>query len=277
MKCLGLFFLSQKSILSNMIEKFALLLIASTALYAAPIGNTSAPEIIQKGFVTSWINFRVGYEGDFVADGRMRQYDEGQGRVDTYKQWTNSGTFTLNILERLDVYGVFGSSRTEADWRFEDIAAGTVTRIELKTEHNFLWAVGSRAILCKWCNTALGMGGRYASCKSQPISLTSNGVAESVSGSHFQWREWQINLDLSYKIDFFIPYIGAKYSNARTRLEDFSVPISAELVGSNRFKNRIPVGLYIGCTLSNGKYFMFNLEGRLVDEEAVTVSGDFKF
>lgn len=266
-----------------MIKKFAVsiaMFVACTALNAAPVGNTSAPELIQEGFLIScdsWINFRLGYEGDFVADGRMKQHDQGVGRVDTYEQWTNSGTVTLNILDRMDIYGVFGSSRTEADWRFGDLSAGTVSRIELETKYCFLWAAGARAILYEWCNASVGLGGRYSSCNYRPVWLTSDGLLQSVSGSHFSWREWQINLDASYKIDLFTPYIGIKYSNARTQLKDFLVPISADLTGSNSFKNRIPVGLYLGCTLSTGQYFMLNVEGRLIDEEAVTISGDFRF
>lgn len=264
-------------------NKFAVLvaaLFASTTLCAAPVGNTSAPEIIQEGFFIScdsWINFRVGYEGDFVADGRMKQYNQGHGRVDTYEQWTNSGTVTFNILDRIDVYGVFGSSRTEADWRFGDISDGTVHRIQTETKYNFLWGAGARAIVYEWCNTSLGVGGRYSSCNYQPIWLTTDGVLVDTSGSHFRWREWQVNLDVSYKIDLFTPYIGAKYSNARTRLKNFNTSISADLTGANSFKNRIPVGLYVGCALSTGQYFMLNVEGRVIDEEAVTISGDFRF
>lgn len=264
-------------------RKFAALIatfVAFTALKAAPVGNTSAPGIIREGLFIScnnWIDFRIGYEGDFVADGRMEQYDQGKGRVDTYEQWTNSGTFTLNILNRLDMYAVFGSSRTKADWRFEDLITETVHRIELETKYSFLWASGARAILCEWGHASLGLGGRYSACHYQPAWLTSDGGSVDVAGSHFFWEEWQINLDLAYKIDLFTPYVGVKYSNARTHLTDFEISISESLTGANSFKNRLPVGLYVGCTLSTGKYFMLNLESRVIDEEAISVSGDFRF
>ena len=57
----------------------------------------------------------------------------------------------------------------------------------------------------------------------------------------------------------------------------FCLPISSTLAGSNSFENCHKVGVYVGCAISNGRYFMLNLEGRLVDEEAITVSGDFRF
>lgn len=249
-------------------------------LCAASVGNTSAPEILQKGFFTSCnslFDIRAGYEGDFVSDGRMKQYDEGNGRVDQYKQWTNSATLTFNAFERVDTYAVFGSSKTKADWRFENRSDDTNHRIEIETQYNFLWAVGGRIVLYNWSNTSFGVGGRYSSCHYQPTDCISDGIPISKAGSHFNWGEWQCNFDISYKISLFTPYIGTKYSNAKTQLSDFSRPISNSLTRSNSFKNRVSLGLYIGCTLSTGRYFMFNIEGRLVDEEAITVSGEFRF
>lgn len=254
-------------------------LIASAALYSAPVGNTSAPEILEDGFFIpsdSWIDLRVGYEGDFVNDGRMKQYREGSGRVDSYEQNTNSGTVTLNILDRIDIFGVFGSSRTKAEWRFLD-TAGAVHNANMETRYSFLWAVGARAILFEWCKTNLGFGGRYSSSNYKPNWLTVDGTNRVVSGTHARWDEWQINLDVSYKIDLFTPYAGIKYLNAKTRVGQFPVAIASNGSGNNHFENRIPVGLFIGCTLSTGKYFMLNVEGRLIDEEAVTISGDLRF
>jgi hypothetical protein len=206
----------------------------------------------------------------------MKQRREGTGRVDDYSQSTNSGTVTLNILDRLDVYGVLGSSRTCAEWRFLDIA-GNVHNTQMETFHNFLWGVGARAILFEWGNCDLGLGGRYSSADYKPIWLTIDGVNVPVSGTHCRWREWQVNLDVSYHIDIFTPYAGVKYSNARTRIGEFGTAISTSGSGSNHFRNRVPVGLYIGCGLSTGKYFMLNVEGRLIDEEAVSISGDLRF
>ncbi len=251
-----------------------------SSLYSAPIGNTAAPSIIKEGLIFScenWIDLRVGYEGDFVVDGRVNQFDQGSGRVDRYQQQTNSAVVTANILNRLDLYALFGSSKTKAKWRFEDMVAETITLMQLKTTHDILYGGGGRAILFEWGKASLGMGGRYSTCEYDPKSLSANGTQQSVQGSEMHWNEWQVNLDLSYHIDLFTIYIGTKYMQAVTRLSGFSVPISANQTGSNSFKNRDPVGLYLGCTLSNGKYFMMNLEGRLIDEEAVTVSADFRF
>lgn len=248
-------------------------------LDSAPVGNTASPQLIQDGFLIPadfWADFRCGYEGDFVSDARLKQTIESSGRVDNYSQNNNSGTFTLNILDRIDIYAVFGSSRTSAEWRFSDSSDG-IHNAELETFNEFIWAVGGRAILFEWNKCDLGFGGRYSKSQNQPSWLTIDGVNNTVANSHVVWREWQLNLDISYHIDLFTPYLGIKYSDLKSHLTGFSTSISNSGQPKNTFKNRVPVGLYLGCGLSNGKYFMLNLEARLVDEEAVTVSGDLRF
>lgn len=237
------------------------------ALTAAPVGNTSAPELIKKGFFIpqdSIASARAGYEGDFVADARMQQHEWGSGRVDSYTQETNAGTVTLNFLNRIDIYSLFGSSRTCADWRFT--SEGDTHRVQLETLYNFLWGVGARGILYETGCFAFGTGGRFEQAEYDTLWMTIDGVVQKVDNMELHWRVWQINLDVSYKIDLFTPYIGVKYSNVRSSIE-----------GMHRFENRTPVGIFIGCSLSSGKYFMLNIEGRLIDEEAVTISGDFRF
>ena len=258
---------------------FFLSSVSVCALFGAPVGNPSFPKEIQEGFYIPadyWIDVRAGYEGDFVADGRMKQTQQGQGRVDEFEQNTNSGVVTFNLLDRIDVFALFGSSRVKTEWRFTD-STNTAHLVELETLYNFLWGVGARFLLFEWSCCSLGCGGRYEKSNYDTVWLTSNGVVQGTNNSHLNWRVWQVDLDLSYKIDIFCPYIGIKYSNSAAEIGTFIVPIAANGSGSNHFENRTPVGIFIGCTLSTGKYFMLNLEGRLVDEEAVTISGDFRF
>ncbi|HSX37418.1 MAG TPA: hypothetical protein VLE95_01135 [Chlamydiales bacterium] len=258
---------------------FLFSLLAKTfILYAAPVGNTMAPALIQEGFVIpcdSWVDLRIGYEGDFVGDGRMEQIEQGSGRVDTFQQYTNSATFTFNALDRVDLFGILGSSRVCADWRYD--LSEAITRIQIETLYHFLWGIGGRVLLFEWEKMGLGFGGRYSYCHYRPSWLTTNAVPISTEGARVTWRQWQIDLSLSYQIDLFTPYLGVKYSNETVKLGIFSVPVSSSGLGINHFENKNPVGIYIGCSISNCKYFMLNIEGRLIDEDAVTISGDLRF
>lgn len=250
----------------------------ATSLTAAPVGNTSFPELICEGFFIPsgfCVNARAGYEGDFVGDGRFKQVVEGSGRVDDYQQETNSGTVTLNVMKRLDVYGVLGSSRASADWRYS--LSGTVNRIMMQSRYRFLWGCGARGILYRWGCMDLGLGTRYEATEAKLAWLTLNGTPVSTSGSKLAWHIWQADLDVCYKIDLFIPYIGLKYSSAHAKIGRLPVSISGSGSGTLHMENRAPVGVVVGCSVCTGKYFMFNVEGRLIDEEAAAISGDLKF
>lgn len=261
-------------------RKFGLLVgfILATHVFAAPVENPSAPRLIKEGFFipkTSPVSIRTGYEGDFVGNAKLEQYAESRGRVDNYSQDSNCGVLTVNILDWIDLYSLFGTSRTQADWRFTYEAV--THRAEVETLSNLIWGAGARGILWESEAMCLGLGGRYEQSHYDHLWITIDGEVNHAMGSILDWRVWQIDLDFSYTIDIFSPYIGVKYSNTHTKISDFTFPISTSGVGSNQFKNQNPIGIVIGCTLSSGTYFRFNIEGRLVDEEAVTISGDLRF
>lgn len=257
---------------------FSLLLMSMGILQASPVGNAETPGLLKKGFFIPrdyWWNFRIGYEGDFVIDERMKQQTEGSGRVDNYEQFTNAGTLTFNFVERLDVYGLFGSSRVNSDWRFT--TGGINQRAQIETKYDFLWGVGARAILAQWVDAALGVAGRYSRAHMDPVWLTINGVNESVGDSRLNWRAWNVAMDASIRVELFVPYIGVQYFNATTKINGVPEAIANAGTGSLHMKNRSPVGVFVGCSLTKSEYFFLNIEGRFINEEALSISGDICF
>lgn len=259
--------------------KYIFFVFFSCILHAAPIGNPSSPRILYEGMFIpeeSWANIRGGYEGDFVFDGNMEQSYKGSGLVDEYTRATNSGTATLTLLERLDLYGVFGYSKVCAHWRFTDMA-DRIRNAQMEAARNFLWSVGGRAILVTCDNWDLGLGARYGASHHRLSSFTIDGDLVSMQGSHCEWRGWQINLGVSYHIHIFTPYIGVDYIDELTIVKDLASSVADLGAHSDHLRNRYPAGLYLGCTLSNGKYFMLDVEARLLAEEAVSVTAEFRF
>lgn len=253
------------------------LILVASQVYAAPCGNPLNPEIIEEGFFISpcrWANFRIGYEGVFVADARMeKRFDKG--KIDNFKFDINSGTFTLNLQNRVDLFGVFGASRIRSDWRFEN--SNAMSRIELETNYKFYWAAGGKIILFQWGNTGLSCGGRYSFTDPSLSFITLDGSPRNVELTKIKYRDWQIDLGIGHKIDIFIPYIGVKYLNAKAFV--FNSPIVIESNGLNYIllKNKDKFGVYAGCTLSNCKYFLLTVEARFIDEEAISVVGEMRF
>jgi hypothetical protein len=242
--------------------RFWALLLASVSLFALPGSNPSSPRILQKGFFipeSSPVSVRVGYEGDFVFDAELKG-------VDRSSQTVNGGTFTFNIMDRFDAFAVLGASSLSLKWRFSN-ELDQVQAAQIDTSNAFLWAVGGRLFLWEWGNWGTGLLGRFTKAD-HPVSwLTIDGENGSTSSVHVDLRSWELNLGVSYHIDLFTPYLALNYLNTKARV-DFP---------SSDFRNEHPIGLNLGCTLSTGSYFFLNVEARVISEEAVTLSGDFRF
>lgn len=246
-------------------------------IFSSTAGNPLNPEIIEEGFFispSSWVNLRLGYEGIFVSDARMDKTSE-KGKIDNFKSDINSGTITLNLKNRIDLFSVLGASRIRSDWRFDN--SGTISRIELETNYKFYWAAGGKIILFQWGNTAFSLGGRYSSTDPSLSFITENGRPQITGNSKIKYRDWQIDLGIAHKIDIFIPYVGAMYLNSKAKIFEAPFIISNDSFNWIEMKNRDRFGVYVGCSLSNCKYFLLTIEARFIDEEAISVVGEIKF
>jgi len=266
-------------VLGLMMKKIMILFftICFFGVYAAPVGNPLNPEIIEEGFFitpASWMNFRLGYEGNFVSDARMDK-KTSSSKIDNFKNDSNSASFTLNLQNRTDLFAVLGASRIRSDWRFDN--AGVMSRIELETNYRLYGAAGGKAILFQWGSTVLSVGGRYSFTEPSITFITRDGALQDKGFSRVKYHDWQVDLGTAHKIDIFAPYLGVKYLNSKAKIKN--VPIAIDTDGQNqiKMKKRDHFGVYVGCSLSNGKYFMMSVEARFIDEEGISVTGDIKF
>ena len=66
------------------------------------------------------------------------------------------------------------------------------------------------------CPSWAPAGRRYAQTESKPSWVAIDGIpVGKEESSRYKWNEWQVDLSLSYQIDMLVPYIGAKYSQAK--------------------------------------------------------------
>ena len=82
-------------------------------------------------------------------------------------------------------------------------------------------------------------------------------------------KEWHIAPFIAKKLGNFTPYIGAKYSDLRMKLD-------YDDNGSDNFDAERHFGTFVGTNLNLGK-FSLNLEGRFIDETAITAGISCRF
>ncbi len=246
---------------------------------AIPVGNPYNPGILGKGLLIpsdNWINFRVEYLGNFVTDRRLMQAARGAGKVDCFSQYTNSGSLTLNIKERVDIYGTCGVGNISGKWRVKNL--GVTSWVKAKSNSHYTWTIGTNIILLEWKKTCLGFNISYMEMEPALKLLTIDNVLGNVSNAGFHYHEWQGAIGVARRIKFLIPYIGIQYTSVECIVDSPYTPsIAPNYSTTNHFKSKNHAGVYLGCAISNGNIFFLNIEARLVDEEAMTVTADFRF
>jgi hypothetical protein len=247
-------------------------------ILGSTVGNPYLPGMLKKGiFIEKYqqISFRLGYEGDFCIDHRLKQKDPGIGRVDDFSLYSNSAVLFLNMDEFIDVYGGVGAGKIDADWRFtiDEIT----NRAEISSKDQFIWFIGANAIITRWGKACLGCGGRYLMLSPTLEKIEVDGSESSNQGS-IRFREWQLNMGVSYDSGILIPYMGVIYDEVRASLKTVGNQFLSDRHSTdNHFKSRNRFGLYLGCSVTSGDIFDMQIEGRLIEEEALSLSCEFRF
>lgn len=251
------------------------LLIFSSKIFSLYMGNPSAPEVVNEGCffsVENWLAVKAGYQRDWVFERTMKAVSKISGRMDCFSFVSDQGVLTVNVIDRIELYGSAGATHLHAAY-----CSRSNVLYEYKTHDQLTWGIGLRGIFASFEKVSLGIDGVYQRAHPAMQRITVNGApVKDSSAARLFYSEWQIGLGISYQQDPFIPYIGVKYANATARFHH--LPLGALTTGGHfKVKNRRKFGMVLGTTGSNGKYFGSTVEIRLIDEQSITLAAEVKF
>lgn len=242
-------------------------------------GNPSLPMMPETGaFIPKecWFGMKAGYEMDFVYDRKLHMDGHHLGhcsrRVHQFESLSNFGVVTFNFNDRVEIFGNLGSMSCEISHRpFSN------TKISYHSSSHFAWGVGGRAILAYWGDLQLSVNAAYVATDSSLSSLKVNSKSFSTRHAEFDLREWQVGIGVSWRLRWFVPYLGADFSDFRARIDHLN-SIKFLIPGNHiTVKDSYPCGIFSGLGFSPSRAFNVNLEARFINENAVTLSTDFKF
>lgn len=256
-------------------KKWIVFLFLTPKLFALYMGSPSAPEMMDQGFFFSkenWFAVKVGYQRDWVFDRNMRAVSKVSGRMDDFDSISDQGVLTINLINRIEIFGSAGATRFHAMHRPVVSAC-----CKYESHDQFTWGIGGRALLFSWKGASFGIEGGYQKAHPTLKWIALNGAPITPRGSsELSFHEWQVGLGVSYQVDLFTPYLGAKYSNAGASFKN----LPSELLPIGPYfktKSQRKFGMVIGTTLSNGNRFAATLEARLIDEQSITLAAEAKF
>jgi len=94
-----------------------------------------------------------------------------------------------------------------------------------------------------------------------------------LTSSKFELEEWQIALEVAYQYKQIVPYVGVKYGDATG--EAVATINGAKF--KNDFENEDNVGIFVGGDIIINDSITANIEGRFIDETALSLAGTVRF
>lgn len=263
----------------------------SAAIYALPVLNPAEPALLTSGAFfcddgDCW-GLKFGYRGDFVFNRNLR--DSSAERIRQFSQFANEGVLTLNLWNRLDIYGFVGSVNNyyENVQYNQAIPTPTLVYITAASRARTIWGVGAKAVLWEACfgnsgTTYVGLDVQYEGYGAAPYDrATIQGANAATNGVGYKYREWQIALGIAHRVKNLVPYWAIKWSNVRGDVGVNNIIGSGSTTSQvplHDFKiHRKPVGMAFGVTLVDVGRMDVTGEARLVDEKALSVAANIRF
>ncbi|PIS02359.1 MAG: hypothetical protein COT85_05010 [Chlamydiae bacterium CG10_big_fil_rev_8_21_14_0_10_42_34] len=248
-----------------------------SSLSATFIGNPAQPGLLEKSIIRkkpSWWSFRAGYLDDWIYKQRFQDEFKLQGVTHTrtfMKLSTYAALLTLNLKDRIDFYGIVGSSRMQIDQ-------------EIFTKRALSWGVGGKLILFKHGNFFLGADAKYFETNQKPRYFVVDGLAYNIESNYrLKYHAMQGALGISYRAWIFAPYINCTYILTHiepepavlyVRLPDVYDLVDVEsksVVGQKKW------GLALGLTLVDALKASLSVEWRAINQNAVDVNFSIRF
>jgi hypothetical protein len=249
----------------------------ASMVQAAPVGLTSEADLNKaKLFADNNIGVSVGVIVDSVSKVNV-DVDDGE-----YEMNAIVARLGLSVLERINFYVDLGEA-SDMEFNWNDQGDG----IKTKFEDEALWGVGVNGLIYRWGNgLEIGAGASYRTADMNLEEAQVAGITytktQITSIRNGEFSETQVALQGAWKTEYFVPYIGVKYSNVEVDADFTADGQQRKATGKESDQN---VGVFVGLSIApkldvlgeQGDRLAINVEGRFIDEEAVSVGVSYKF
>jgi|GEM_PF-403906 len=282
-----------------------LLFVAITKVDALPVRNPADAALYRRGLFFnneccvapdacfSWtdnLSFRLGFSGDYVFDRKMEtdQTPYRPGTLAQTKIYTSAGYIALNYCNCLELFSTLGATRME--WLLIDPMLSPLFPSQSPTavfKSGFSWGVGAN-LICLQCDYfTVGLEGEYFQTHPELSYITLTGIYPTQSS--ITYHEWQVGAGISSILCFcdnaisIVPYLAIKVARAKSTqkfvgdLLRFGSPVVFSDIVLPSLRSTHWLGYAIGATFSLREAIGITVEGRWVDETALSVNGTFRF
>ncbi len=239
------------------------------------VGNPADPSLLECGLFRnkpSWWSFRAGYLDDWVYQQEFRENSKISHTKTFTKLSTYAGLLTLNFKNRVDVYGLVGSSRIQIDQ-------------EIFTKRALGWGIGTKWVFWKEKDFFFGGDIKYFETNQKPRYFLMDGLAYNiVTPFRLEYSEIQAALGICCRAWIFAPYIQGTY--LITHIQPQPPVVLVRFPEENAISDDVPIrssvgkknwGMALGLTLVDSSKATLSVEWRAFNQNAIDVNGAVRF
>ncbi len=247
------------------------------SMQAFLVGNPGQPGLQKSGVIweeAPCCNVRLSYVTDFVFTQECCDTFTFPGHATSASHlqvWTQAGMLTFNTKESLDIYAILGGTRIQVDEEFS-------------TLQHLSWGVGAKVLIFRTGRFRLGWDLKYIQSDQRPQFFTCDHLAYTlISPFYFDYSEIQTAVGISYQTAHFSPYLNISYlfskldpkpmmATVRLPMIDIEVDVSTKSIS-----NKEKWGLSLGISLIDEEKMSLAIEGRAINQNALTLTGELRF
>ena len=227
---------------------------------------------------------------------------EWKTAVEIDEMYRNMVKISYGVLDNLDIYVKLGTADLELKQTYTESGsipdaewAGVLEKGTSKMDADtaFAYGIGAKGTLPLSETLFLGCDIQYIRHKNDFTekgswteynyddegNLTSEEEYSADYKGDVTFQEWQVAPYVAAKLGNFVPYLGVKYSGAVTKIKYASVSGDDDDYDEDNVKDRADdhVGVFVGTDFKITENWKLNVEGRFVDETAVSIGLNYKF
>ena len=243
----------------------------------------------------------LGLDQEFVFDRDMKlqsglYYNIPSTRATDYEEEIESlyrtmAKISYGVLENLDLYFRLGIADYDSRCKYSETGpvpgyptmGDDIGTVKSKGKNAFAWGIGAKGTYDLTENWIIGCDIQYLRHKND-LKINDSWTQYYTNGSVWgtgsddytgkvTFQEWHVAPYVALKLGNFVPYAGGKYSDVRTEYKLDWPPDN----NKPKFKADHNFGVFVGSDYKIGKSFSLNVEGRFVDETAMSFGGSYKF
>lgn len=183
---------------------------------------------------------------------------------------------SYGVLDNLDIYVKLGTAdfKGEMPWTWTDPFGSETGIAKLKGDNAFAYGFGAKGTYNLKNDWIIGCDAQYLRHKNDYKGIYSGDWGEETFKGDITFQEWQVAPYIAKKIGNFVPYLGVKYSDLRQKVK---VTWEDDEVETRKIEADDNVGVFVGTDYKIADNWKLNLEGRFVDETAISFGATYRF